>query len=117
MPRPRLAALLMCWCCSSGVSIQLKVEKTEASRIHSFLAVDDDGTAGDTARLDSFAAAVASSNGSGAGSAFPLQGGPGILEIKCPFNGGSPQTARPPAKPQWWVLLLVHVSWPHVLRC
>ena len=48
------------------------------------------------------------SNGSGiAGSVNngvllpPLQG-PGILEIKCPYNGGSPETARPPKRPQWW---------------
>lgn len=30
--------------------------------------------------------------------------GPGILEIKCPFNRGRPQDARPPDQPQWYYM-------------
>ena len=37
--------------------------------------------------------------------ATPAQhAGPGILEIKCPFNKGSPQTALPPQRPQWYYM-------------
>ena len=30
--------------------------------------------------------------------------GPGILEIKCPFNKGSPALAQPPGQPQWYYM-------------
>ncbi len=30
--------------------------------------------------------------------------GPGILEVKCPFNKGSPETAAPPRQPQWYYM-------------
>lgn len=60
------------------------------------------------------ASSISNSNGNGilglAGSGMlppPLQG-PGILEIKCPYNGGSPETARPPKRPQWWAASHVH---------
>ena len=30
--------------------------------------------------------------------------GPGVLEIKCPFNRGRPQQGRPPAQPPWYYM-------------
>ena len=36
--------------------------------------------------------------------------GPGVLEIKCPFNRGTPQNAAPPKLPQWYYM-------PQVTAC
>ena len=30
--------------------------------------------------------------------------GPGVLEIKCPFNRGDPKSAAPPKLPQWYYM-------------
>ena len=30
--------------------------------------------------------------------------GPGVLEVKCPFNRGNPSTASPPKLPQWYYM-------------
>lgn len=57
--------------------------------------------------------------GGGGGRMLPSLQGPGILEIKCPYNGGSPETARPPKRPQWWASV-PRVQWssqkqdPHI---
>jgi hypothetical protein len=51
---------------------------------------------------------VGAAGGGGDGTLPPLLQGPGILEIKCPYNGGSPETARPPKRPQWWAASHVH---------
>jgi hypothetical protein len=34
--------------------------------------------------------------------------GPGILEIKCPYNRGRPELAAPPQQPPWYYMPQVH---------
>ena len=42
---------------------------------------------------------------------FATGSGPGVLEIKCPYNRGKPQQGRPPAQPPWYYMpQVVHAS-------
>ena len=49
--------------------------------------------------------------------------GPGVLEIKCPFNRGQPESASVPILPPWYYMPQVCHSWSSVesdtglLRC
>lgn len=50
-----------------------------------------------------------------------IQGyGPGVLEIKCPFNKGDPNSAAPPKLAQWYympqVLLPALLNHAHISR-
>lgn len=46
--------------------------------------------------------------------------GPGVLEIKCPFNKGDPNSAAPPKLAQWYYMPQVNpltlLTHPHVFR-
>ena len=40
----------------------------------------------------------------GEGVRFAAGEGPGVLEIKCPYNRGRPQEGTPPAQPPWYYM-------------
>ena len=48
----------------------------------------------------------------GVGSGVIIGSGPGVLEIKCPFNRGDPLTAAPPRLPQWYYMPQVMTAVP-----
>lgn len=60
--------------------------------------------------LQSVAPLAASASGDGV-----MHGdGPGILEIKCPFNRGNPNSAAPPKLAQWYYMPQVSSHLRHV---
>ena len=42
--------------------------------------------------------------GAAAGTGVQAAEGPGVLEIKCPFNRGKPKLGKPPAQPPWYYM-------------
>lgn len=68
------------------------------------------GSYDQAASLPAGSSAFARAASSTAASSFQ---GPGILEVKCPFNKGSPETAAPPRQPQWYYMPQVRTEMPN----
>lgn len=75
---------------------------------HSWLGASPDGLMGGLGISDGVQPETASAAGFDTASAFKLSpeslNGPGILEIKCPYNRGHPEHAAPPSKAIWYYM-------------